>query len=234
MSGSALRGNEIKRRLFKNVLSYSRALPIIVLAIFILMNSLNSLPQLFRVLTLTPVVFFLPGYLLLNMSKIVGENLLDTLLLAFLLSYLINIPILLLARLLPLDPKALLSATFLAISLTCLYMEIRNDKRQRLFLRSKKGLKHHARLVFCILFMATTLALLYPSMLKVTNLDIVRHYKSAVRYYEGLSYYGSIYPLYYVPVSILIVWTEASAEATFTALAFLYLLLPLSYYLFVR
>jgi len=76
--------------------------------------------------------------------------------------------------------------------------------------------------------MAITLALLYPSMLKVTNLDIVRHYENAVRYYE------SIYPLYYIPISILIVWTEVSAEVTFTALAFLSLLLPLSYYLFVR
>jgi len=176
------------------------------------------------------VTFFLPGYVMLGILKLkIGP--LAELVSAFLLSYLGDVPILLLAKALPVNPKVAFTFIYLPLFFIVTFFSLKKHvKNEHVIV----DLNRLIMFIITLSMMCISLSLLYPDMLKVSNLDIVRHYRNAVNYAENLDYYKSIYPLFYIPESIVILWTGASSAVLNTTLSFLSLLLPISYYLFVK
>ena len=202
------------------------AISLLIISISVFMELSPWLVTPFAVI----ITFFLLGYVILEILKLKIDPLAEPVS-AFLLSYLGNVPVLLLAKALPVNPKVAFTFIYLLLFFVFTFFSFKNHIKNE---HATVDLNRLIMFIITLSIMCISLSLLYPDMLKVSNLDIVRHYRNAVNYAENLDYYKSIYPLFYIPESIVILWTGASSAVLNTTLSFLSLLLPISYYLFVK
>jgi len=178
-----------------------------------------------------PVVFFVPGWLLIRGLFKTTAPWLDLLVLSFATSFPLNALILVFSAWLPSWIKGL------GVALVYFSMVVVGSLLARRYplahpIKGEWGAALMLGASFALPIIS--IVLLYPSMALVPGLDIVRHFSSASVLLNSPQYYDAIYPLFHTPEAIVISLAPSDFQDFQFVASFMTIILPVAFFVMVR
>lgn len=190
-----------------------------------------SLQPMLLLFVVVPVVFFVPGWLLIRGLFKTTAPRLDLLVLSFATSFPLNALILVFSAWLPSWIKGL------GVALVYFSMVVVGSLLARRYPLAHpiKG-EWGAALMLGASFALPIISIvsLYPSMALVPGLDIVRHFSSASVLLNSPQYYDAIYPLFHTPEAIVISLAPSDFQDFQFVTSFMTIILPVAFFVMVR
>src|SRR2546428_8818116 len=190
-----------------------------------------SVQPMVLLFVVVPVVFFVPGWLLIRGLFKTTAPRLDILVLSFATSFPLNALIQLFAVWLPSWIKGL------GVALVYLSMVVVGSLLARRYplahpIKGEWGVALMLGASFTLPIIS--IVLLYPSMALVPGLDIVRHFSSASVLLNSPQYYDAIYPLFHTPEAIVISLAPSDFQDFQFVTSFMTIILPVAFFVMVR